>query len=86
MSSGFFGGGIGPTAIKRRGGLTAPVPIIGAELLTNGGFEGTYVSGVAPGWSCLGTPAEENATIRSGISAQKCTGNAGEGPTDEHIG
>ena len=51
------------------------------ELLTNGGFEGTYVSGVAPGWSCcLGTPAEENATIRSGISAQKCTGNAGEGP------
>lgn len=38
MRSGFLGGGIGPTVIKRRSGLAAPVPVAGAELLTNGGF------------------------------------------------
>ena len=38
MNSGFLGGGIGPTAIKRRSGLAAPVPVAGAELLTNGDF------------------------------------------------
>lgn len=38
-SSGFLGSGIGPTAIKRHSGLAAPVPVAGAELLSNGGFE-----------------------------------------------
>ena len=41
MRSGFLGGGIGPTAIKRRSGLAAPVPVAGAEVVANGGFHDT---------------------------------------------
>lgn len=55
---------------------TAPTPTTtGSELLTNPGFEGTYVSGVAPGWTNLGTgtAAEENTIVHGGTSAQKLT-------------
>ncbi len=40
MPSGFLGGaGIGPQAIGRSGAPPDPVPVAGAELLTNGGFD-----------------------------------------------
>ena len=51
MSSGFLGSGIGPTAIKRRGGLAAPVPVAGGELLTNGGFDVDATWTKEDGWS-----------------------------------
>lgn len=44
MSSGFLGGGIGPTAIKRRSGLAAPVPVLGANILTDGDMEAAGVT------------------------------------------
>lgn len=55
---------------------TAPMPTTtGSELLTNPGFEGTYVAGVAPNWtnSGSGTAAEENTIKNGGTSAQKLT-------------
>ena len=39
MSSGFLGGGgVGPTAIRRRSGLAAPVPVAGNNVIVNGDF------------------------------------------------
>jgi len=45
----------------------------GTEIITNPGFEGTYVSGVAPDWTKDGTPtvSEETTYIHGGSSAQK---------------
>ena len=51
--------------------LPAPVPTLGAELLVNGGMEGIYVGGVAPGWGKLGTPTvAESADAYAGSAAQ----------------
>lgn len=67
--SGFLGGGVGPTAIKRRSGLAAPVPVAGAELLANGNME----AGDPPtGWLNGGSATLSAATDeRSGGSGTK---------------
>lgn len=49
------------------------------ELLTNPGFEGVYVAGIAPGYTAQGTPttlAEEGAIIHGGAAAQKMIADA----------
>lgn len=46
----------------------------GTELLTNGGMEGTYTAGVAPGWTILGTVTPtESADAHTGSKAQAYT-------------
>lgn len=57
---------------------TAPTPTAGAELLTNPGFEGAYVAGLAPNWTKGGTPTvtEEGVTIHGGSAAQKIESTA----------
>ena len=49
---------------------------LGTELVTNGGFEGTYTAGVAASWSFsggTGVPSEEGTDIHGGSKAQKLT-------------
>lgn len=72
MSSGFLGGGIGPTAIKRRGGLAAPVPVVGAEQITNGGFATDTAWTKGAGWSIPGDGTAV-ATDASGVILQAAT-------------
>lgn len=58
----------------------AITPVLGDEVLTNGGFEGTYTAGLAPNWGKSGTNflgAEETSIIHSGSKAQRITGGAG---------
>jgi len=49
--------------------------LLGPELVINGGFEGTYVEGLAPDWSLDGsayvTPSEETSDVYAGASSQK---------------
>lgn len=54
-------------------GVALNTPTLGSELITNPGFEGTYVAGVSPNWtkSGSGTATEENVTIHGGTAAQK---------------
>lgn len=60
------------------GALPVPVPTLGAELVVNGGMEGTYVGGVAPGWSKLGTPTvAESADAYAGSAAQRVADSGG---------
>lgn len=48
--------------------------IIIPNLITNGGFEGTYSGGVAPGWTANGSPgAVESADENTGAKAQEGT-------------
>lgn len=76
MSSGFLGGGIGPTAIKRRSGLAAPVPVAGTELLTDTSLEAAYVAGLCSTLLVSGTPTvAESADARTGSKAQQFIGN-----------
>lgn len=49
----------------------------GTEQVTNGGFEGTYVGGVAPGWSLARGTASESATVHGGSAAQQLNNPAG---------
>lgn len=51
-----------------------------SEIITNGGFESTFSSGLASGWANFNTitRAEENDTVHSGLKAQKITGNTGQ--------
>lgn len=48
------------------------------SLVNNSSMEGTYVSGLAPGWTLRGapTPTEENSLIHSGMAAQKLVNNS----------
>ncbi len=48
------------------------------NLIDNGGFEGTYVAGLAPDWILNGTPtvAEENVIVHTEGAAQKITADA----------
>ena len=66
--SGFLGGGIGPTAIKRRSGLAAPVPVAGPELLTNGDFS-SWTGDNPTDWGISGT---ETGTTYISESAGRC--------------
>ena len=79
MSSGFLPG---PTAIKRRSGLAAPVPVAGAELLTNGNMEsGDPPTGWLNGGSATLTAAADERTGGSGtksINIAVASGGAGE--------
>lgn len=60
-------------------GVALNTPTLGSELITNPGFEGTYVAGVSPNWtkSGSGTATEENAVIHGGAAAQKLVTAAG---------
>ena len=70
-SSGFLGGGIGPTAIKRRSGLAAPVPVVGAELLVNGEFTSSTT-----GWNIvLGNASVVDSTSEPGASSSGLDNN-----------
>lgn len=55
--------------------------VLGDELITNPGLEGTYSSGLAPNWTRLGnSPVSESATLRpgsAGISAQQVANRTG---------
>ena len=62
MSSGFLGGGIGPTAIKRRSGLAAPVPVAGSEIIANGDME------LDASWASLGTPTTNERSSTRAVS------------------
>lgn len=56
------------------------VPVLGDEILTNGGFEGTYSSGLAPNWGKIFatfTPSEETTIVHSGDKAQHIAGGTG---------
>lgn len=62
--------------------VTCPAltPVLGDEILTNGGFEGTYSSGLAPNWGKSGSlfvPTEEGTIIHEGDKAQHITGGPG---------
>lgn len=47
------------------------------NLVDNGGFEGTYSSGVAPGWTKTSSPTvAENASAHSGAKAQGVNGDS----------
>lgn len=55
----------------------------GAEYVTNGGMEGTYVNGVAHNWTLIGsasTWSQSTSVVHSGLSAQKVnlSGSCGE--------
>lgn len=56
-------------------GVFAITPTISpTDLLTNPGFEGTYVAGVAPNWAAAGTPTvAESADAHGGTAAQSIT-------------
>lgn len=60
---------------------TAPTitPTLGANGLTNPGFEGSFVGGVGANWSKSGTPTctQETTIKRSGSNSQKAVGDAG---------
>jgi hypothetical protein len=43
------------------------------SLVANGGMEGEYVNGTAPGWTCQSQCAEEATIKKSGTKAQKIT-------------
>ncbi len=59
MRSGFLGGGIGPRAFG--GGVPAdPVPVAGAELLTNGDFA-AWTGGNPDGWNIAGESGSDPA-------------------------
>lgn len=77
--SGFLGGGIGPTAIKRRSGLAAPVPVAGSSIMADGNMEAAGVTS----WSAAGSPSvREKSTAQKVSGAQSLlllAGNAGSG-------
>jgi hypothetical protein len=55
--------------------LAAGSPTLGSELLTNGGMEAAYSSGVANGWTAVGgSLSEETTIVHGGSSSQKTTG------------
>lgn len=52
-------------------------PTLGEELLTNGGFEGTYTDGLAASWTKIGTPTiSESSTAHGGSKAQSFAATA----------
>jgi len=55
------------------GGTATNTPTQGAELVTNGDMEGTYVAGRAPSWVTYNAPTltEENAIVFAGSASQK---------------
>lgn len=62
--------------------VTCPAltPVLGDEILTNGGFEGEYTNGIAPNWAKSGAsfvPTEEGTIIHGGDKAQHITGGSG---------
>lgn len=59
----------------------ADSPTLGSELLTNGGMEASYSSGIANGWTTSGGggQSEENTIVHSGSSSQKTTGGDASG-------
>lgn len=76
------GGGVGPSlgawylddiSVTPSGG--------GAEQVTNGGMEGTYIGGLAPSWSVgSGNQGQSTSVVHSGSSSQEVTigGSCGE--------
>lgn len=68
----------GKTARGFIGAVGAGETLSGMELLTNPGFEGTYVNGVAPNWLVTrGTKSEYTSTPHGGVSAQQIDNPAG---------
>lgn len=50
---------------------------VGAELVVNGGLEGSYVNGLAPNWTLVrGTASENTVSPQMGTSAQELTNTA----------
>lgn len=60
------------------GGVIKNYPVLGSNLLANGGFEGAYTGGLAPSWTKDGTPtiSEETGTPYAGTSSQNFTATA----------
>lgn len=61
-------------------------PTLGEELLTNGGFEGTYTDGLAANWMKLGSPTVgESSTAHGGSKAQSFAATATSNLVDQSV-
>ena len=62
----------GALVTLQSGGVNNPTPTAGGEMVTNGGMEGSYTSGIAPNWILLypGTGFSESTDPHSGDKAQ----------------
>lgn len=68
------GGGLtGATWALDGSGRAYNTPTLGSELLTNGGFESSFSSGLGSGWFKTSTPTttQETTLVRSGANSQK---------------
>lgn len=61
-----------------------PVPNATNVFASVGGFEGTYVNGVAPGWTVVGVGSEETTIVHGGVSAQRLA-TTGVGQKIQHM-
>ena len=62
-------------------GVAVNTPTLGDEIVTNGGAEAPYISGLANGWSSYvntGTRSEETVDVQAGSSSQKLVTGVGE--------
>jgi hypothetical protein len=65
-------------------GKVAGTPALGSEVIANPGFEGTYVGGLAPNWTKLGTPTiAESADAHGGSAAQQIS--SGDGTSSHSV-